>query len=269
MIKKILLIWVFIFLPVRISAEDAPQNEKYIPPLSGVVLTPTAYDSKGADELRPVLDINLAYYIGRIYGKNTYDWTTEGKKYLDRIGLWILGADGKLILQTETKWRPAMASGVQGAFIFRDSSEPQLDEDDADTAVDTDKSDTIASAFIVFTKKIKEKFILNAGYSYGTYGNFLPQLSEFLTPEALAMSGKTGNAKSTGFIFGGLIFLLKADYPLSAEILIPQNAALNPKLINFRFGKIARMSFQLSYLFYEGGWDLLGCIQFRLNVLPT
>ena len=94
--------------------------------LSGIVLMPTAYRGTGTNEIGPGLDINAAYIIGRLYGKNTYDWTLEKKDYLDRIGLWILSADGKLQVQTEGKYRPAVAAGVQGIFSFRDSSNPTL-----------------------------------------------------------------------------------------------------------------------------------------------
>lgn len=235
------------------------------PPLSGTILTPTAYKSKGINEIGPSLDINLAYYIGRLYGKNTYDWTTEEKNYLDRIGLWILGLDGKLVVQTETKFMPAMAVGVQGAFILRDSSDPELD---SDTKVNIDKSDQIGSVFVVLSKKAAKKIILSAGYSEGTYGNFFPHLSEFLTPEAIELDGKTGDAQSNAMFFGGFIFLLKQNYPISVEILIPQGAVQKPKLVNLRFGKFIKMNFQLSYLFYEGGWDLLGCFQYRFNLFP-
>nr|MBP7796902.1 hypothetical protein [Elusimicrobiales bacterium] len=52
--------------------------------ISGIVLTPTAYRSNGINEIGPALDFNAAYYIGRLYGKNTFQWTTDKKNYLDR-----------------------------------------------------------------------------------------------------------------------------------------------------------------------------------------
>jgi len=240
--------------------------KKYVAPLSGIVLTPTAYKGIDSDEIGPALDINAVYYIGRIYGKNKYDWTLNEKNYLDRIGLWILDLDGKLVVQSENRWRPAMAVGVQAALIFRDSPQPQLD--DQTVTADVDKSDKIASVFVVLTKKLSRKFILNAGYSEGNFSNFIPQLSEFLTPQAIALSSKTGTATSRHMLFGGLIFLLKPNYPISIEILVPQGAAQNPKLINFRFSRLVKLNFQLSYLTYDGGWDLLGCFQFRFNMFP-
>ena len=93
-------------------------------PLSGIVLMPTAYRGHGRNAIGLGLDINAAYYIGRLYGKNSYNWTTSKKNYLDRLGIWLLSADSKMQVQTEGDWRPAMSAGVQGILKFRDSPQP-------------------------------------------------------------------------------------------------------------------------------------------------
>ena len=116
-------------------------------PLSGLVLMPTAYKSTGINELGPALDINAAYIIGRLYGRNDYDWTMENKDYLDRIGLWLLSAEGKLLVQTEGKFRPALAAGVQGIYSLRDSSNPTL-KTNQDLKVDAKSTNGYANVFV-------------------------------------------------------------------------------------------------------------------------
>ena len=55
--------------------------------LSGIVLMPTAYRGRGKNSIGLGLDFNAAYYIGRLYGKNKYEWTIDKKNYLDRVGV--------------------------------------------------------------------------------------------------------------------------------------------------------------------------------------
>src|SRR5208283_2574774 len=108
---------------VAISSSSVSSSSGTIrPPLeappaavSGVVLTPTAYRGLGHFN-RPGLglDFNGVYYIGRLYGKNSLPYTLDKTNYLDRIGFWLLSADGKMQLQSEGTWRPAMAEGAQG-----------------------------------------------------------------------------------------------------------------------------------------------------------
>ena len=44
--------------------------------ISGAVLTPTSYRPRMWPGLGPSVDINAAYYIGRLYGRNSLSWTT-------------------------------------------------------------------------------------------------------------------------------------------------------------------------------------------------
>jgi hypothetical protein len=43
---------------------------------------------------------------------------------------------------------------------------------------------------------------------------------------------------------------------------------MSPKLINLQLGTMLRLNFQLSYLKFDGGWDLLGMFQFRYSHFP-
>ena len=244
------------------------QYEETKMPLSGIVLTPTAYRGRGKNSIGLGLDFNAAYYIGRLYGKNTYDWTTTKTNYLDRVGLWLLTADAKMLIQTEGRWRPAVASGVQGIFQFRDSPQPTLNQPTVSVKVTGKNTNTYANAYVVLTKRLHPKFLLNAGYSDGDMPKVLYQMSEFLSKEALNLNGHTNPAMVTGTLFGGFMWLPKKDSAIGAEFIIPQGAVQSPKLINLHLGTLLKLNFEISYLSFKGGWDLLGMFQFRYNYFP-
>ena len=82
--------------PAKAGPSKPASYEEGKVPLSGIVLMPTAYRGRGRNSIGLGLDFNAAYYIGRLYGKNTYSWTTEKKNYLDRVGVWLLSADSKM-----------------------------------------------------------------------------------------------------------------------------------------------------------------------------
>jgi len=241
--------------------------------LSGIVLMPTAYRGRGKNALGLGLDFNAAYYIGRLYGKNTYDWTIEKKNYIDRVGLWLLSADSKMQVQTEGKWRPAMAAGVQGIFMFRDAPQPPINGTFNLTVKATGKkTDTYANAYLALTKRLHPKFILNAGYSDGDMPKVIYSLSEFLSKESINLSnGRPTTAElqiPTGMLFGGMMWLPKRDSFIGLEVMVPQGAPQQPKLFNLHLGTLLKLNFEISYLTFKGGWDLLGMFQFRYNYLP-
>ena len=248
---------------------SVPQKKKSVTKtaLSGIVLMPTAYRGTGINETGPGLDINAAYIIGRLYGKNTYDWTLEKKDYLDRIGIWLLSADGKLQVQTEGKFRPAVAAGVQGIFSFRDSSNPTL-KTNQDLKVDAKSNNSYANAYVAVSKRIGNRFILNAGYSDGDMPKMINSFSEYLSKQAMEQNGITGVRGSGGMLFGGMMWLPKPDSPISVEFMIPQGAPMSPKLVNLHLGTLLKLNFEISYLKFRGGWDLLGVFQFRYNYWP-
>jgi hypothetical protein len=241
-------------------------------PLSGIVLMPTAYRGRGRNAIGLGLDFNAAYYIGRLYGKNTYDWTVEKKNYLDRVGLWLLSADSKMQVQTEGKWRPAMAAGVQGILKFRDAAQPTLNQPSVSTKIDSKNTDSYANAYVALTKRLHPKVIVNAGYSDGDMPKVIYGLSEFLSKEAINLSNNRDTTNSlnvpTGMLFGGLLWLPKRDSPIGIEVMIPQGAPQSPKLFNLHLGTLLKLNFEISYLTFKGGWDLMGMFQFRYNYLP-
>src|SRR3990167_7542347 len=104
----------------------ARAQDKTYPTLSGILLTPTAYLGNQKEGIGLGLDINASYYIGRLYGKNTLPWTTEKTNFIDRVGVWFLSADGKMQIQREGRFKPALAVGVDGTYTFRDAPQPSL-----------------------------------------------------------------------------------------------------------------------------------------------
>jgi len=239
-------------------------------PISGIVITPTAYRGRGKNELGTALDFNAAYYIGRLYAKNKFNWTSEKSNYLDRIGLWLLEIDGKMLIQTEDKYRPALSAGVKGIFQFRDAPQPTLNSPSVSVKVDNKNTQTYACAYISISKRIHEKFFINFGYADGDFPKLIYQTSEFLSDKAINLTkcttGKISMPQST--LYSGFIWLFKEKNPISAEIIIPQGAVLSPKLINLQLGNLLKLNFQISYLTYKGGWEYLGMFNFRYTHFP-
>lgn len=242
-------------------------------PLSGIVLTSTAYRGRGKNSIGTALDFNASYYIGRLYGKNKYTWATNKTNYLDRVGLWLLEADGKMMIQTEDRWRPALAAGVKGIFQFRDAPQPSLNGPSVSVKVDSKNTNTYAAAYLSISKRLHDKFMLNMGYADGDMPKIIYQMSEFLSDRAINLTKNNPSATAKvilpqSTLYGGFIWLFREKMPIEAEIIIPQGAPLNPKLINLQLGTLLKLNFQISYLTYAGGWEYLGMFNFRYSHFP-
>jgi len=236
--------------------------------LSGVIMTPTAY--RGIDQYNsPGLgfDVNATYFIGRLYGKNSL--STEQTNFIDRVGVWFLSADGKMQIQSEGRWRPAMAVGARGVFTFRDAPQPSVTGPTVSTKVTADTTRSLSDAYIVLSKKVW-KARTSLGYAQGNAGDRISLLSEFLTPASLKFLSGAGEteAKSKDVFFGSILLLPKPQFPLAVEFLKPNGMVLNPILINFKIGYFLKLNFDLAYLRFNGGWDLLGTFQFRYTHFP-
>lgn len=256
---------------VRIST--MPANIPREPPpaaVSGVVLTPTAYRGLGYFN-RPGLglDFNGVYYIGRLYGKNNLSYTTERTNYLDRIGFWLLSADGKMQLQSEGTWRPAVAAGGQAYLTFRDSPQPSVTTPSVTATVTTKTTQVLTDAYFVVSKNL-HGVRASAGFMEGNVGNLVTNLTEFLSPQAFTFDGHPGQtATSHNVFFASLVTFPKPAYPLGVELFKPQGMAMNPWLLNFKLGYFLHLNFDLAYLKFQGGYDLLGDFQFRFNYFPS
>lgn len=278
---KNLMFFLFFLLPFNISSQPTTDKQPQdnietkqweIKPekisISGIVLTPTAYRSNGINEIGPSIDFNAAYYIGRLYGKNTFDWTVDKKNYLDRVGIWYFESDGKLLIQRENKIIPSFASGFKGIFTFRDSPQPSLNTPQTSFKINNKNTNVYSALYFVASKHITQKLIVSIGYSEGDFSKLIYQISEFLSNDAIKITTGSNPYISNSTIFAGAMYIIKEKNPLGFEIIIPQGSTLNPKLINFQFGNLLKLNFQISYLNYKGGYEYLGTFSFRYSLFP-
>ena len=252
---------------------EVPKTKIVTPPtaVSGVLLTPTAWRGAGRFENPGLaLDINAAYFIGRIYGKTSYPDAPRKTNYIDRIGLWTLTADGKMQIQSESNIRPAVAVGGQALLMFRDSPQPTVTTPGVSVKIDRKNTKILTDGYFVASKKFW-KLRTSAGIMAGTIGELPANMSEFLTPEALKFYNRdtAGTVVTSRTVpFASLFYLIKPDYPIGFEIMKFNGAARKPILINMRVGRFLKLNFDLAILKYQGGYDLLGLFQFRYNHFP-
>jgi hypothetical protein len=242
-------------------------------PISGVVLTPTAYRGQGKYGTPGLgLDFNATYYIGRLYGKNSFANAPASTNYIDRVGLWLLTADGKMQLQSEGEFRPAVAVGGEGTFMFRDSPQPAVNSTNPSVTVNASQKSTrvLSDAYFVASKKFGP-VRSSIGVKEGNYGDIVAQLSEFLTPDSLTFyAGQKGQTVYSRTVpYASLLWMPKPHYPLAIEVMRFNGAALNPVLINLKIGYFLKLNFDVAVLKFNGGYDVLGLLQFRYNQFPS
>ena len=252
---------------------EVPKVKIVTPPsaVGGVILTPTAWRGAGRF-LNPglALDINAAYFIGRLYGSNSYPNSPRKTNYIDRIGLWTLTADGKMQVQSESNIRPAIAVGGQAMLVFRDSPQPSVTAPGVSVKIDTKQTKILTDGYFVASKSFGP-IRTSAGIMQGTIGGLAANMSEFLTPEALKFyAGDTAGTQviSRTVPFASIFYLIKPDYPIGFEVMKFNGAARKPILINFKIGRFLKMNFDIAFLKYQGGYDVLGLFQFRYNHFP-
>lgn len=260
--------------PVAVStvAKHVP-----LPPaaLSGIILTPTAYRGLAQTNAPGLgLDFNAVYIIGRLYGKNSYPEATTHTNYLDRVGVWLMGVDGKMQLQSEGTVRPAMSVGTQGYFLFRDSPQPAVTSNGTTPTVTVNASEKstqlLSDAYWVASKKFGP-VRASAGVMQGNLGYAMTQFSDLLSPDALHYYDNYPTFPedySHTIPFVSLLTLPKPAYPLAVEAMKLNGAPGNPILIDFKVGYFLHLNFDLGYLKFNNGWDWLGLLQFRFNEFP-
>ena len=260
--------------PKKPLTATAPLRVRPPAPLSGVIFTPTAYRGHDQDNSPGLgLDINADYIIGRLYGKNSFKNSPAKTNYLDQVGVWMLSADGKMQLQSETNIRPAVAFGTQGTLLFRDTSQPTASGAGSTnvTAQVSNQNGTqlLGDAYFVMTKKI---YIarLSAGMMFGNWGDAVAQFSNFLSPTALTFYAQDPNQTVVSHTvpFVNVIFRATSNHPIEIEAMQFNGAALHPLLINLKASHYLKTDFNLGYLKFNGGYDLLGMIAVRYNFWP-
>ena len=240
--------------------------------VSGLILTPTAFRGAGKYNTPGLgLDINAAYFIGRLYGKNSYPDALSHTDYITRIGLWALSADGKMQLQSDGPWRPAVAVGGQATFLFRDSPQPTVNTPSVSVSVKAKTTQILTDAYVVASKNFRG-VRASAGLMQGDFGNIVASLSDYLTPEALQYYNRepAGTVASSHTVpFVSLFYLLKPDYPIGFEAMKFNGSPGDPYLIDFKLGRFLHLNFDVAVLKFSGGYDVLGLLQFRYNHFPN
>lgn len=95
-------------------------------------------------------------------------------------------------------------------------------------------------------------------------------MSEFLSPEGLEFfANKPGSrAISRTVPFVSVLYLPKPNIPLALEVMKFNGAPLHPILFNLKIGYFLKLNFDISVLKFDGGYDILGTLQFRYNHFP-
>ncbi len=243
-------------------------------PVSGIILTPTAYRGAGKYNAPGMgLDVNALYVIGRLYGKNNFSRSPAQTNYLDRVGVWMLTADGKMQVQSEADWRPAVAVGGQGIFTFRDSPQPNVNDPNPTLTVNASQKSTrvMGDGYFAMSKKVGP-VRMTAGVMQGDAGDMVASFTEFLTPDALRFfAGLNGGAEvhSRTMPFASVLIIPKPQYPLGIEWVKFDGALLHPFMVNFKMGYFLHLNFDIGFLKFDGGYDILGLIAFRTNLFPN
>lgn len=240
--------------------------------VSGLILTPTAWRGTGYyTDPGLSLDINAVYLIGRLYGRNSFSDVTPHTNYLDQLGVWLLTADGKMQVAKEERYTPATSFGVQATALLRQTPQPQAGSA-AGTSFSVNanpNSQFLTDYYGVVSKKIGP-VRSSLGLMEGDFGDAVSQFSEFLNPQNLAFEGIPGGAevKSNTMPFANIFFTPKPEHQLGVEAIKFNGALLDPWLIDLKAGYFLKLDFNIGYLHFNGGYDVLGLIQFRYTLYP-
>lgn len=239
----------------------------YEVPEPGVMLAPTAYrkvplyDSPGGvvGRLLPVnFDITTIYFIGRIYGHNELEELTNTRNVLfTRIGTWFLQMDGKVILERESRLFPQLAVGAEGAVLLRDGKAPGISNPSFAFNFQKENSRKFTGLYAVTSKQMRQTQV-SIGGIVGSSPAKLVYLTEFL-PSA---------SQPDKAIFGGLEWRVTPKFSLESEVIYALGTPENPWLLNFKMGTAAHTNFDVGYLHYRRGYEVLAHISFRYTLYP-
>ncbi|MFC1521311.1 hypothetical protein ACFL6Y_02765 [Elusimicrobiota bacterium] len=236
-------------------------------PFSGVMLTPSAYrrvpiyDSPYSEygTLFPMnIDIVTSYYIGRLYSYNRLSEITNRRKSLfTRVGVWFIQLEGKIILEKERRFIPQLAIGGDGSYMLRDTKAPGLSNPTFQFKVGKESSRPFNSLFCVASKKFW--FLKpSVGLMRGSSPSKIIYLTEFLSKESESNVG----------IFYSLKLNVSRKLAFFIEMIEPRNAKSKPFLVNAQVGSFLHANFDLAYLKYSRGYDVLGHLNFRFTFYP-
>ncbi|MBI2071025.1 MAG: hypothetical protein HYT79_10555 [Elusimicrobia bacterium] len=238
------------------------------PPPSGLMLTPAAYrriplydsDASASSKLLPVnVDILASYYIGRLYSYNRLEELTSTRRSLfSRIGVMFWQVDAKVILEREGPLLPELAVGMESSMMLNNAPAPSVSAAPGVTLTTKEKNRTFNGLFLVASKNFGW-FNPSLGWVQGDSPSKLIYLSEFLTRDSDAKSG----------YFGGVVLKLGRRFALKGELIRPVGVKAAPYLINLQVGQALHANFDLAYLAYERGYEVMAHINFRYTFYPA
>lgn len=236
-------------------------------PLTGVMLTPSAYRriplyESQVSQTRDLLPINwdwvMSYYIGRLYGYNQLEELASSRKNLfSRVGVSFLQTDLKFILERERKYFPQLAFGLEATQMIRDTSPPDVSNPSAEFLVKKGNQRSFGGLFLAASKEIGW-FRSTIGWMQGTSPSKVIYLTELLPKASESDSG----------VFFNVSAAANKRFGIQWELLKPLRAKNSPWLINAQLGRLLHANFDVAYLHYEKGYEILAHLNFRLTVYP-
>jgi hypothetical protein len=187
------------------------------------------------------------YFIGSLYSKNDYVNAPQHTSELYRLGVWLLTVDGKMQIQSDGPWRPAVAVGAQTTFMFRDSPQPSINTPTTTVQVTAKSTQILTDAYVVASKN-SHGVRTSLGVMQGSIGNLPANLSQYLTPEALQFYkqqppfGPVGPVTTNTVPFFSLFYMLKPDYPIGFEVMKFDGAGSSPMLIDLKLGRFLKLT---------------------------
>lgn len=232
-------------------------NEKFSPYSSGQVLTSTPF--RNLDPRRGLnIDFLLAYYIGRLYGENLYG----GKMIADiisPINFLLFSSDIKLVLETERDWPISWAAGYKYTFLF--ASKKLAPGQSASLSFQLgQETGSFGSAYAVIGKSFLQTSV-SAGFIQGEDPRILQFLSEYLYNR---LDWKLTTTSAYFSIDTRIIPTIR----LKIEAVHPLDNPLDPWLIHTNLGQILKTNFDIAFIKYIDGYDIIGGFWYRFTLIP-
>ena len=209
-----------------------------------IVLLPTAYSKKGGGGVY----LNFDYYIGGLYGRHK----ESGTSLFYRVGALLLSLDIKNTFQRESKGDFFSSSlGVLVNYLYTGNTGSETD-----VGVTVGKEALkMSNPYFVLGKRWK-KISLHFGGVLGGMGRIFPYLSDYLHED-----------RSGYELFYCGVSMNYKWMPLKMEIMKPNGSQQNVWFLQTHIGKELYTNFQIAYLHYDGGYDVLGFFNIPVDIL--
>lgn len=223
---------------------------------SSLILASTAYRGLGRqDENGFTGDLQFAYYIGTLYGQQDPELSKQAL-YLDPISLWLLLADLKYTLFTESQFPLSVAAGAKGGVSL--FAGQQSSSGGSFTFSDKSQLNPIWGGYVSFSRSLGN-WGVHGGYLRGTFGDTVFFLSKYLEAES-----------GPSCFYAGTEFPLARRMNVALEVLYPLDAQFqsrqHPCLVNLHVDRL--FNFDIGYLHWDRGWAVLGYFNLRFTLFP-